>query len=344
MNRAETSASFLLSLIAAILCGCVSNPQPAEDTALSAQQRMDEDSDSAEVLRAEIERALSDPSAREALELTAECQGDAGMRIVRVFGNGIGIWQNRRQFDLTAEDVSSLVALFRDVDFAAMKRVYGGKEVADPGRRDDPAALNGLMVICRVGITAGSSSKEVVQLAKGKKSPELRKLADDLLASCDPLSERGVEASDLKDGLEKVASGDLAGEAMTLMLHRKPHRGAGFLMRVEAGVATTRPFDPASGFGKSVALRLGPGDLGPLGQTLAELDPESLPINLYATDYTDLVIEVLNRKKSIQARQFAGMTPTTHGNRQEDFNRIFEALYALHLRVTDEGTPAPTET
>ena len=108
-------------------------------------------------------------------------------------------------------------------------------------------------------------------------------------------------------------------------------------------MVTTQPHDPASGYGRKVTLRLGPGDVGALGQTLARLDPEDLPINLYATDYTDLVIEVLNRKKSIQARRFAGMTPTTHGERQEDFNRTFEALYTLHLRVAEEGTPVPTE-
>ena len=304
---------------------------------------MDEDLDSAGGLRAEIDRALSDPSLRESLELTAECQGDAGMRKVQAFGNGVGIWQNRRQFDLSPEEFSSLVALYRDADFAAMKRVYGGREVPDPGKRDDPTAVNAITVICRVGIRAGESSHEVVQLAMGKQSPELRKLADDLLASCAPLAEQGVEASDLRDGLEQVASGDLAVEAMTLMLYRKPESGSGFLMRLRRGVVTTQPHDPTSGYGKKVSVRLSLDDVAALGLTLAEMDPEALPINLYATDYTDLVIEVLNRKKSIQARPFAGMTPTTHGERQEDFNRIFEALSALHLRVAGEGTPVPTE-
>lgn len=328
--RPATSAFFLMSVI---LCGWSASSRAAEESKT--------DVDSAEVLRAEIERALSDPSARASLEMATECQGDAGMRTVQVFGNGVGIWQNSRQFLLTPEDVSSLAALYRDADFAAMKPVYGGREVPDPRRPDDPAVSNALMVICRVTIAAGGSSKEVVQLAKGTKSVELRRLAEGLLAGCAPLARRGVEASDLRDGLEKVSSGDLAGEAITLMLHRRPLRGAGFLMRLAGGVATTRPHDPASGYGREVALRLGPGDLGPLGQTLAELDPDGLPISLYATDYTDLVIEVLNRKKSVQARQFAGMTPTTHGDRQEDFDRIFEALYALQLRVAEEGTPVP---
>ncbi len=85
------------------------------------------------------------------------------------------------------------------------------------------------------------------------------------------------------------------------------------------------------------------GALQILFSRYAELDPEGLPVNLYATDYTELVMAVLNRKKSIQARPFAGMTPSTHGERQEDFNGIFEALYALQLRVAEEGTPAPTE-
>jgi hypothetical protein len=72
---------------------------------------------------------------------------------------------------------------------------------------------------------------------------------------------------------------------------------------------------------------------------LADNDSGNLPINLYATDYTDFDVKVLDKGKNLQARRFAGMTPQTHGERQRQFDRIFEGLQRLHRQALKEGTP-----
>jgi len=49
--------------------------------------------------------------------------------------------------------------------------------------------------------------------------------------------------------------------------------------------------------------------------------------------------EVRQWKKSVQARQFAGMTPATHGQKQLHFDRLLETIAQLSDRVIDQGLP-----
>jgi len=59
----------------------------------------------AAALRTLIERSLTDPDVRESLELLTECRNETGMRAMRVWGDGLGVWQGRRQFHLAANQV-----------------------------------------------------------------------------------------------------------------------------------------------------------------------------------------------------------------------------------------------
>jgi hypothetical protein len=341
----------MMTLVAlSALIGCAANPRTAEQPVgqIPELSGSAEDAAAAAEIQQALERAISDPAAREAVELIVECQGDAGMRAVHIFGTGVGIWENRRQFVVASEELSSLLMILRDAGFSAMKKVYGGRPATDPRRPDPPEALNAIMVMCAVRFSAEGATKETVQLAKGEKSPELRQLAEDVIAACAPLAKGGVEATGLRDGLEKISRGELAAEALTLMLHRKPGprdaEGPGLLMRISGGRVTTSSYAAASGYGETVALRPATDEYRDLGRTLAELDLEDLPINLYSPAYTDLSIQVLNHKRSIQARQFAGMTAETHGEHQRDFDLLFERLYDLHLHVLATGTPEPSPT
>jgi hypothetical protein len=73
-------------------------------------------------------------------------------------------------------------------------------------------------------------------------------------------------------------------------------------------------------------VRLDDRELSGLARLLREGGMADLPINLYAEEYTDLVVKVLDREQRVQARRFAGMTRTTHGLAQGRFDRILEAL------------------
>ncbi|MEE8583951.1 MAG: hypothetical protein V3T83_03770 [Acidobacteriota bacterium] len=295
-------------------------------------------------LQTAIEKALSDPSSRGGMRLFTECLSDSGMRSLAVYGDGTGIWDSRLQFQLTPQHISTLLESLKQADFAAMPEVYGGpeqKDVKAPPKNGGEKFV--IRVTCRVELTLGGESKQVVQRVKGKQSKQFKKLADSFFQLCEPLAQKGIAASSLSDGLSKLARRELKPHSWQLMMHRKPdERSAiqgniGFLLRIAGGTVTSRQYDPASGYTDPLKLKLTQSDLENLAKRLAELDPEGLPGNLYASDYTDLNIRLLNHRTSVQARQFSGMTAATHGQRQKNFDAIYEALYQLHLRVVNEG-------
>lgn len=76
-----------------------------------------------------------------------------------------------------------------------------------------------------------------------------------------------------------------------------------------------------------------------LAQALVEARVEGLPSNLFAEAYTDLVIGVLDHRKAIQARQFAGMNDETHGAFQGAFDTLYAALSELQHRIEVVGQP-----
>ena len=84
------------------------------------------------VLGALIERSLTDPELRQSLELRSECRGEAGMRTMRAWGDGLGVWQGRRQFHLAAGEVATVLERLHAADFAAFAPLYGGPKQQDP--------------------------------------------------------------------------------------------------------------------------------------------------------------------------------------------------------------------
>ena len=101
-----------------------------------------------------------------------------------------------------------------------------------------------------------------------------------------------------------------------------------------------------SGYSDPVELDLSEEEFLGLTRTLAISEVESFPLNLFADSYTDLSLQILNRKKSVQARQFRGVTPDTHGERQRSFDKILALLTKLNSKVESSGQPvvAPTST
>lgn len=286
------------------------------------------EADSAAVAEA-LERALT--TGWRELRVVDECRTDAGWTSVEVFGNGVAIWNGSSQFQLTPAEIRACLEAFREVGFAGMTEQLGLEE-----------ADSVLQVVCRVRLELDGVSKEVVQLQRGEQSAELRKLAERLLEISEEPARGGVTAADLDDGLAKIAAGELAAETLELMLHRKPAdpEAEGWLLRVEGLTASTRELRRGEGYDDPIVLELRPEELAELAGFLAEQKVGELPDNLYAEHYTDLVARVLSRRRSIQARQFAGLTPERHGELQKRFDRLFEELSELHRRVLEHGRPA----
>lgn len=272
----------------------------------------------------------------EDLRIESECQDDTGrLRSVTLFGSGVGIWNRERQFSLSRERLLGLLEKVRGAGFGSMREIHGGKD--DPGPA--PAAW-GLEMICRVRLALDGVEKQSYQLSEGRQDAGLKNLAEQILVVGEELGPSGLAAASLEDGLARIARGELASEALTLQLQRQPDdpssREGGWILRVEHGKAQISFHDLETGWTDPRQVRLSRDQAATLAGRLAAAHPEDLPGNLYSSWYEDLEIRVLNRKKTLQARRFANLTPETHGTKQKHFEELISAIEELKKRVEGE--------
>jgi hypothetical protein len=278
-----------------------------------------------------MDRALAQALERRAwndLRLDTECRTDAGFRSARVFTSGVGIWNRERQLELSRKEVLALLERFQAAGFPRMEETYGGNN-AEP---DDRAALE---LICRVRLELDGAVKQAVQLSKGKTSPELMALAGHILKVAEEAARSGPTAASLTQGLEKISRGELAPELLSLHVVRQseaPGARQGWQLDLEGDRATLGS-NPVREGEEPRTVQLTPAEISDLAGRLAAARWEELPVNLWAPEYTDLQIEVLKGRRSLQARQFAEMTPATHGEAQQRFDRAWEAVEALRRRL-----------
>jgi hypothetical protein len=126
-----------------------------------------------------------------------------------------------------------------------------------------------------------------------------------------------------------------------LMVHRLSEKtddfnGEFYLLRVDGRTVTSQQ-RTAKGYETPFKLELSAKELAELLQVIVDADPARWPVNLWAATYTDFVVDVLGHEKNLQARQFTGMTPQTHGEKQKSFDRAYEAMVQLHRRALKEG-------
>jgi hypothetical protein len=317
-----------LLLLAALLGSCAQAPRPSAPGA--------EASRTAEVMTegGGLERALALALERRSwndLRLDTECRTDAGYRSTRVFTSGAGIWNRERQLKLSRKEVLALLGQLQAAGFPRMEETYGGNN-AEP---DDRAALE---LICRVRLELDGAVKQAVQLSKGKTSPELMALAGHILKVAEEAARSGPTAASLTQGLEKISRGELAPELLSLHVVRQseaPGSQEGWQLDLEGNRATLRR-NPAPEGEEPRTVQLTPAEIAGLAGRLAEARWDELPVNLWAPEYTDLQIEVLKGRRSLQARQFAEMAPATHGEAQQRFDRVWEAVEALRQRLVSK--------
>lgn len=313
-----------LSLLS--LCACSQAPSPG--TSASPGGGTAAAASAADPLSRAVDAALARGSWDD-LRVDAECQDEAGvLRSVTLFGSGVGVWNGERQFAVPRERVAETLKALRRSGFGSMRESHGGRE--DPGEM-------GLELICRVRAALDGVEKQSYQLSKGRQSAELRELAQQILAAGEELGPAGVAAASLEDGLGKVARGELAPETLTLQLQRQPEdprsSAGGFILRIEGSEAQVSLHSPESGWTEPRRVRLSGEEVAGLARAILEARPDDLPGNLYSPWYQDLEIRVLNRRRSLQARGFANLTPETHGERQQRFDRLVAALEELERRL-----------
>lgn len=312
--------------LALLLAACSSAPRPEASAHPGAGT--EPAGPAADPLTYALDAALAQGTWEE-LRIDSECQDETGnLRSVKLFGTGVGIWNGERQFSVPREWLLGALEALRQAGFGSMRESHGG--------RDDPGKV-AMELICRVRVVLDGMEKQSYQLAKGRQSAELRELAEQILAVGEDLGPAGVAAASLEEGLEKLARGVLAPEALTFQLQRQPEDPrspeGGWIVRVEGGMAQLSSHSPESGWTDPRRVRLSREEVSDLARALLAARPEDLPANLYSSWYQDLEIRVLNRRRSLQARRFANVTPKTHGERQERFDRLVTELEDLQKRL-----------
>ena len=238
---------------------------------------------------------------------------DQSGRVV-VYGNGVGIWNDATQFQAGPEQLKLLLAAVDTAHLQQMPNAFGA------GKK---------WLVRRVSLRSGGATKEVVQILEGEQSAELKTLTDRVFEVLQPLASGGPAAESLADGLKKVASGVLAPETLHLVVHYKPGAASvepGFVFRVQDGIATRQSYKDQA-YGDTVALP--DPRVRELAEALAAAEVDTLPANLYASEYCEVSVQVLNRRRSVLARPFTGMKHETHGSEQLRFDGLFERLRAL---------------
>lgn len=274
-----------------------------------------------------LERALGQALASRSwtgLRIDTECRTEAGYRTARLFDSGVGAWNRERQFKLSREQVLALLEEFQTAGFPRMRETYGEAAEKDMA----------LELICRVRMELDGAAHQSVQLSKGKTSPELLSLAGRILAVAEEAARSGPGAGSLTAGLEGIARGDLAPEMLSLHVLRQTETPSpeGWQLDLEGSRASVQRIPTPEGETPRT-FQLSPAEIAALARRLAEARWEELPANLWAPEYTDLQVEVLKGRRSIQARQFAGMTPTTHGEAQQRFDEAWKVIEALGQRL-----------
>ena len=273
--------------------------------------------DEAATLSAALEHARNDQGIP--FDLNVDCTDTELRRSLEIIGGQIAVWGRTRQIKLTSDERNEILDALIDADFPHFEARYGESEKAE--KQEAP-----LRVSCRVRIELEGLEKSSIQLLDGEQSDELLGLAGRLLDEIGALSDRGVTATSLEDGLAKLGEGALAPEVLRLRLFTLPADGGGSILRVEGGVVFRQPYTPGQRVGEIRSRDLLPNEFLALVAALRNARTWELPVNLTAESVTELEVSVLGQRKTVIARSsFRPADPET----QADFARLLVQLEQL---------------
>ncbi len=301
---------------------------------------------------AALERTIKGTAPLDDVKIETQWRRKTGMIATRIYGDGVGIWRDTTQFQLSREQFLDLLRAFEHARFGAMPKQYGSDEEGEDENEDKDRdkeksrTKEKTYFQAIVGLRLGIQQKRVAQSMTGEQSKVFLELAQRIVAVSEKAAKTGIGATSLGDGLSRLAAGKLAPEALQLLVRRRTDRpGPGsedgtWTLRLDG----RRAEDASTADDKSVTRRLlvlSADDFKRLAAVLAENDPSGMPRNLYAPQYLTLDLRVLKESRDISARRYAGTTAQTHGAQQAGFDRIYAALLALHQRAVKEGTVLP---
>lgn len=268
--------------------------------------------------------AAARDGAADGFRLRVESTTGDRFRSLETFPSGVAVWGGTTQIRPSRDVRRALLSMLLETGFPSLEERYGG--------RSDPTREAALRVIRRVALEIGGLSKTSVQLADGPQSAELERLAEALLDRVAPLAGAGVTAADLADGLDKLAAGVLAPEALRLRFVELPPEGAdavGSILRLEAGVATCQPYAPGREVGQPAALDLGGVGLRALVSALRAARLPEVPVNLWSASHLELEVAVLQHRRAVIARPFSRLSPDVESEARGRLEKLVDVLRGL---------------
>ena len=276
-----------------------------------------------------LKSARKDTSLRDTVRIHVESNLDKKMHLLEIYGRGIGILNGEGQFTLEPKDVVAAIDLLLGAKFSDMPERF-----AYPDKDEDEEMPVKLYRV--ITVTVGGTSKTVIQDNKGPKSEPFAKLTVDLMSLCRKPAETLVTASNLADGLEKVAQGTLAPETLTVIVNAPELRslesqeGQGWQLTVQHGQIVLTSVTIAHGINQVSKRTLGKYEAQKLAQEFLKADVADLPSNINTRGYTQLTVAVLNQKARTMARTFAGEPEQDAKEAAASFNRVREMLFAMY--------------
>ena len=266
------------------------------------------------------------------LRLQVECRMETGFLSADIYGNGVGIWNRKRQFTLAPEAVRSLLEILREGELAAMPDVLGSG-----GRPGRPGSS------CRIALHIDHIAKQVAQALGGEAPGRLRPLAGRLFEAIREAGRTGTTAADLEDALAKIADRRLAVEALSLRSRRRPSAGdldeEGWVLSLHGSVAVSRSFSPREGYGPEMRLRLEADAVRAIARRLAAHPPGDLPAVTADDVDTSVHLEALQHELGVQVRRADSAKLAEPQDHQERLGRLIEEIRRLHRRVLSDGLP-----
>ncbi len=288
-----------------------------------------------------LDKLLAAADTKESWSISVEAVGEKDRRLHRVllWSDGVGIWDGESQFRLEPPARKEILTAFRDQGFC---RINDELYKEGSGRR----VPNGITQEQAVTLEIGGMTKTVTHTVPAHgRYPDVEEAARPLLAIvnivrtvCEGPAGKGIRATDLADGLSKVAGQRLADVTFKLFVNRQEEAGgSGWLARVDGKRLTTQVSTKGKGWTRPVETRLSNDEFLEFVRTVVAATPGAFPKNLYDEGYTDLTVSVLDRSVNVQARPFSGMDPKKHEEVRKAFRSVVAAARRLHEKALLEG-------
>lgn len=287
-------------------------------------------------LDAALEKRVAGQASLDDVEIDASWNLEKGHRSVRIWGSGLGVWEKTVQLRLSRKQVLSVLEMLLDARVG---------RIPQPGAKPSvPLANAPLQLRGELTVVAGDVRFHRQQVTRGEQSEPLAALVTRILEFSEKAAADGIRASDLRDGLAKVADGTLAPQTFSAAVRRQATAstdpgGESFLLRMEGRRVIDRLLPRGQPPQSARELTLSDAEFRKLVLRIREDDPESLPRNAYAPVYTDITVAVLGHDRNVPARAYLDVTAETHGEKQKAFDRLYGLFRELHERVQKEGTP-----